>query len=148
MIKQYISKDHFDKTIGTKTCMNWFHDLTFNQELTNKMEIRISFSKYLVSIYCLIMPVSSSLSIYLDIQYKCESGSGTVQVELVTAISAIFVQNVAIQIVPFFHSQILHAFYHPLQWNLSKADTYEVEVFVRFREVSALGRFELKSSQI
>ena len=83
------------------------------------MEVRISFSKYLVSIYCLIMPISSSLSIYLDIQYKCEDGSGTVQVKLVTAISAIFVQNVAIQIGPFFHSQILRAFYHPLQWNLS-----------------------------
>ena len=35
-----------------------------------------------------------------------------------------------------------------LQWNLSKADTYGTEVFVRFREVSALERFELKSSQI
>ena len=31
-----------------------------------------------------------------------------------------------------------------LQWNLSKGDTYETEVFVRFREVSALERFELK----
>ena len=35
-----------------------------------------------------------------------------------------------------------------LQWNLSKADTYGTEVFVRFREVSALESFELKSSQI
>ena len=35
-----------------------------------------------------------------------------------------------------------------LQWNLSKADTYGTENFVRFREVSALERFELKSSQI
>ena len=35
-----------------------------------------------------------------------------------------------------------------VQWNLSKADTYGTEVFVRFREVSALQRFELKSSQI
>ena len=34
------------------------------------------------------------------------------------------------------------------QWNLSKADTYGTEVFVRFREVSAFERFELKSSQI
>ena len=35
-----------------------------------------------------------------------------------------------------------------IQWNLSKADTYGTEVFVHFREVSALERFELKSSQI
>ena len=35
-----------------------------------------------------------------------------------------------------------------LQWNLSKADTYGTEVFVRFREVSALERIELESSQI
>ena len=35
-----------------------------------------------------------------------------------------------------------------LQWNLSKADTYGTKVFVRFGEVSALERFELKSSQI
>ena len=35
-----------------------------------------------------------------------------------------------------------------LEWNLSKADTYGTEVFARFREVSALERFELKSSQI
>ena len=35
-----------------------------------------------------------------------------------------------------------------LQWNLSKADTYGTKVFVRFREVSALERFELKSFQI
>ena len=35
-----------------------------------------------------------------------------------------------------------------LQWNLSKADTYGTEVFVRFTEVSALERFELKNSQI
>ena len=35
-----------------------------------------------------------------------------------------------------------------LTWNLSKGDTYGTEVFVRFRKVSALGRFELKSSQI
>ena len=35
-----------------------------------------------------------------------------------------------------------------IQWNLSKADTYGTEVFVRFREVSTLERFELKSSQI
>ena len=35
-----------------------------------------------------------------------------------------------------------------LQWNLSKADTYGTEVFVRFREVSTLERFELKSFQI
>ena len=34
------------------------------------------------------------------------------------------------------------------QWSLSKADTYGTEVFVRFREVSILERFELKSSQI
>ena len=36
----------------------------------------------------------------------------------------------------------------PLQWNLSKADTYGTEVFVRFREVSALERLKLKGSQI
>ena len=35
-----------------------------------------------------------------------------------------------------------------IQWNLSKADTYGTVVFVRFREVSALERFELESSQI
>ena len=35
-----------------------------------------------------------------------------------------------------------------IQWNLSKADTYGTEVFVCFREVSALERFELKSFQI
>ena len=35
-----------------------------------------------------------------------------------------------------------------IQWNLSKADTYGTEVFVCFRELSALERFELKSSQI
>ena len=35
-----------------------------------------------------------------------------------------------------------------LQWNFSKADTYGTEPFVRFREVSALKRFELKSFQI
>ena len=35
-----------------------------------------------------------------------------------------------------------------LQWNLSKADTYGTKVFARFREVPALGRFELKSSKI
>ena len=35
-----------------------------------------------------------------------------------------------------------------LQWNLFKADTYGTEVFDRFREVSALERFELKISQI
>ena len=35
-----------------------------------------------------------------------------------------------------------------IQWSLSKADTYGTEVFARFREVSALERFELKSSQI
>ena len=35
-----------------------------------------------------------------------------------------------------------------LQWNLSKADTYGTEVSVRFREVSTLERFELKTSQI
>ena len=35
-----------------------------------------------------------------------------------------------------------------VQWNLSKADTYGTEVFLRFRVVSALERFELKSSQI
>ena len=35
-----------------------------------------------------------------------------------------------------------------IQWNLSKVDTYGTEVFVRFKEVSALERFELKSSQI
>ena len=35
-----------------------------------------------------------------------------------------------------------------IQWNLSKADTYGAEVFVCFIEVSALERFELKSSQI
>ena len=34
-----------------------------------------------------------------------------------------------------------------IRWNLSKADTYGTEVFVHFREVSALERFELKSSQ-
>ena len=38
--------------------------------------------------------------------------------------------------------------YMLLQWNLFKADTYGTEVFVRFREVSTLERFELKSSQI
>ena len=41
--------------------------------------------------------------------------------------------------------QLLKTF---IQWNLSKADTYGTEVFVRLREVSALERFELKSSQI
>ena len=35
-----------------------------------------------------------------------------------------------------------------LQWNVSKADTYGTEVFVRFREVSALEKFELNSFQI
>ena len=35
-----------------------------------------------------------------------------------------------------------------IQWNLSKADTYGTEVFVSFRQVSALERFELKSSKI
>ena len=35
-----------------------------------------------------------------------------------------------------------------VQWNLSKLDTYGTEVFVQFREVSALERFELESSQI
>ena len=35
-----------------------------------------------------------------------------------------------------------------LQWSLSKADTYRTELFVRFREVSAFERFELKISQI
>ena len=35
-----------------------------------------------------------------------------------------------------------------MQWNLSKADTCGTELFARFREVSALERFELKSSQI
>ena len=35
-----------------------------------------------------------------------------------------------------------------IQWNLSKADTYGTELIVRFKEVSALERFELKSSQI
>ena len=35
-----------------------------------------------------------------------------------------------------------------IQWNLSKVDIYGTEVFVRFREVSFLERFELKSSQI
>ena len=35
-----------------------------------------------------------------------------------------------------------------LQWNQSKVDTYGTEVFVCFREVSPLERFELKSSQI
>ena len=34
------------------------------------------------------------------------------------------------------------------QWNLSNADTYGAEVFVRLREVPALERSELKSSQI
>ena len=34
-----------------------------------------------------------------------------------------------------------------IQWDLSKADTYGTEIFVRFREVSALERFELKSSK-
>ena len=31
-----------------------------------------------------------------------------------------------------------------IQWNLSKVDTYGTEVFVRFTEVSALERFDLK----
>ena len=35
-----------------------------------------------------------------------------------------------------------------IQWNLSKADSCGTEVFVRFGEVSALERFQLKSSQI
>ena len=35
-----------------------------------------------------------------------------------------------------------------LQWNLSKADTYGTDVFVCFREVPTLEKFELKSSQI
>ena len=37
---------------------------------------------------------------------------------------------------------------YDIQWNLSKADTYGTEVFVRFREVSTLEMFKLKSSQI
>ena len=35
-----------------------------------------------------------------------------------------------------------------IQWNLSKADTYGTKDFVRFREVSTLERFQLKSFQI
>ena len=35
-----------------------------------------------------------------------------------------------------------------IEWNLSKADTCGTEVFVRFREVSSLEKFELRSSQI
>ena len=35
-----------------------------------------------------------------------------------------------------------------IQLNVSRADRYGAEVFVRFREVSTLKRFELKSSQI
>ena len=38
--------------------------------------------------------------------------------------------------------------YKDIPWNLSKAGTYGTEVFVRFRELSALERFELKSYQI
>ena len=34
------------------------------------------------------------------------------------------------------------------QWNLSKADTHGIEIFVHFIEVSTLERFKLKSSQI
>ena len=37
---------------------------------------------------------------------------------------------------------------YDVQWNLSKANTYGTDVFVRFREVSALEKLELKSSQI
>ena len=39
-------------------------------------------------------------------------------------------------------------FENVIQWNLSIGDTYGTEVFVRFRELSALKRFKLKSSQI
>ena len=35
-----------------------------------------------------------------------------------------------------------------VQWNLSKVNIYGTEVLVRFRGMSALERFELKSSQI
>ena len=35
-----------------------------------------------------------------------------------------------------------------VQWNLSKVDTYGAQVFVCFREVSTMERFELKSFQI
>ena len=38
--------------------------------------------------------------------------------------------------------------YKDIPWNLSKVDFYGTEVFVRFRELSALERFELKSYQI
>ena len=41
-----------------------------------------------------------------------------------------------------------HLMLFKTQWNLFKADTYRTEVFIHFREVSALERFEPKSSQI
>ena len=47
-----------------------------------------------------------------------------------------------------FREQINYMKFMKIQWNLSKVNTYGTEVFVRFREVSALERFELKSYQI
>ena len=45
--------------------------------------------------------------------------------------------------------KIYISFYvNKIQRNLSKANTYGREVFVSFREVSILERFELKSPQI
>ena len=37
--------------------------------------------------------------------------------------------------------------YQSLQWNLSKADTLGTNIFVRFRQVSALDRFFLDLHQ-
>ena len=59
--------------------------------------------------------------------------------------------GIVLQIKPFFTNSMRPPPYlslSSLQWNLSKADTYGTEVSVRFKEVSALERFELKSSQI
>ena len=58
-IKQYKSKEQFHKTVGRETHM--FHDLTYNVEFITKIEINYSFSMYRISIYCLIMAISSTL---------------------------------------------------------------------------------------
>ena len=59
-IKQYKSKEQFHKTVGRETRM--FHDLTDNIEFISIIEINYSFSMYWISIYCLIMAISSSLT--------------------------------------------------------------------------------------
>ena len=58
-IKQYKSKEQFHKTVGRETHM--FHDLNYNVEFISKIEISYSFSMYRISIYCLIMAISSTL---------------------------------------------------------------------------------------